>query len=325
MIKDNRTSFSKTSYSNIKKNKLIEEFTKSLYYGDIEDAIKYTGEMIASFYIKELWDTYILFYCKYVNIYNIKFPIFLYKQYTVFREIANSHDNYQIRNNMNIRNIFFYISIITCGLTKNNTIELKKIKIELSIDNLQKYLCADSQSYITKYLKKNVPKDYFISLNEFTYHLKVTNKLEYIYYWINWIIVYDSLQYKNKNILECEDRDIYMKSPGSSNIIWVLWDIILDNCENNDVIKLSINALFDLFTIRYVRANNKKKKILIYLACLFIINKHMDLNVKLKCNMSNAKIMEKNNDTFRELKKKQIINKNIDEDKESIYDIEFII
>ena len=71
-ITDNRRTFSKSSFSNLKKNKIIEHCIRSFYYDNVKEALFFTAEMICSLYVNDLWKIYIQFYCKYIHVHNIK-------------------------------------------------------------------------------------------------------------------------------------------------------------------------------------------------------------------------------------------------------------
>jgi hypothetical protein len=164
------------------------------------------------------------------------------------------------------------------------------------IDKKYSNLKAPNVEYIQRLFKDGDPKEYFIPLNELMYHLKETKNKMDIFYWIEWIITYDTLLLKNKTQLQCVKRDFAI----NTNIIWIVWEILLSFKEI-----YPIESLFNLFSIKY--KTNKKKKCIIYLCVMYIISK-VDYKIPILENMSLLKTLDENiNKTFEQIKKKEII------------------
>ena len=66
-IQDTRLVFTNT-FSGYKKTNAYKEFINSMYYQKQEDAYFWTGELLCSNCIVELWDGYIDFMCKYIQL-----------------------------------------------------------------------------------------------------------------------------------------------------------------------------------------------------------------------------------------------------------------
>lgn len=316
IIKDNRKTFNSLTFSNYKKKDIIEELILSIYYQRTNEALKYTSELLVSLYIKDLLYIYITFYCKYIHINNIKFIIYLNKKYNEFKDIANNLENdKELRNDYNIRKLFFTLTIILCNLKKENTINSMKMKINLK--NIYEHLKAPNVNYVTKYYKINDPKEYYIAFNEFIYHLEETKNNIYLFYWIDWIIEFEVLSVKNKKQLMCENRTNLTNIKENNNIIFLLWDIIISFSNSNDY----INSLFELFIIKYNRISNKKYKSVIYVCIMILIKDDINYNCKLIEDTTILNNIDlKMNNIFKDLIKKQVWIENIKTDKEKLYD-----
>ena len=115
VIEDSRQMFKKSTFSNYKKSDVIKNLTTSIYYGKQEESFFYTCEMLCSNMIIELWNVIFLIMSKYIHIYNPKLPVFIYNKYNDFRHIALKHGNdFTLRNDQSIRNLFCTIILILC-------------------------------------------------------------------------------------------------------------------------------------------------------------------------------------------------------------------
>ena len=295
-INDSRKVFNNT-FSNYKKQHAVKELINNIYYQKKDESFFWTAELLCSNCIVELWDSYIEIMCKYTHIYNPKIPIYLYKKFIEFKNLASSlNDDMELRNNDDIRKIFFSITIILCSSKRECVLDIPVFNFNFEIDKKYSNLKAPNVEYIQRFFKDGDPKEYFIPLNELMYHLKETKNKMDIFYWIEWIITYDTLLLKNKTQLQCVKRDFAI----NTNIIWIVWEILLSFKEI-----FPIDSLFHLFSIKY--KTNKKKKCIIYLCVMYIIS-NIDYKIPILENMSLLKTLDENiNKTFEQIKKKEII------------------
>jgi hypothetical protein len=265
------------------KKKLIDRFIRGIYYKDVEECLITTKVMIECMYFRELFYVYVNYYCKYIHINNIKYIILLNKKFIEFKNIANNsrNDNELISNNI-VRKIFYILSIVLVSLNKEYTITNFESKFKNNI--LEQPLKANNIEYIRKYYKENDPKEYLIAFNELVYHIEETKDISFIFYWVDWIINYEVSLFKEKKQLFCHERKIYKDN---RNIIFILWDIILElgNEKNNKYLR----ALLELFLIKYNRSSNKKYKSVILVSLLLLTKDNIDYNITL---FDNYRLME---------------------------------
>ena len=292
-IVDSRTVFTNT-FSNYKKSTAVKELMTSIYYQKNEDAYFWTAELLSSNCIIEIWDTYIEFMCKYTHIYNPKIPIYLHKKFLEFKEIAGTtNDDIKLRNIDEIRRLFFTLTLIFCSSKRECVLDIPVYQFNFEIDKMYTNLKAPNVSYIQNYFKNGDPKEYYIPLNELMFHLKETKNKMDIFYWIEWIIDYDSLLLKNKKQLQCVKRAFAV----NTNIIWIIWELLLS------FEKQPIDSLLELFSIKY--KTNKKKKCILHLCAMYIITK-VDYNIPILESGLLKNIEESINIAFEKIKKKEI-------------------
>ena len=321
-IKDNRSSFSKTSFSNLKKNKIMEHCIRSFYYDNIKDALYYTAEMLCSLYINDLWKMYIHFYCKYIHIHNIKLVIYLNKKFEEFKSIfKNIQNDFEIRNDPKMRHLFFTLTILFCKTKKENV--LTSIPIDFDIHKINENLCADNIEYAKFYFKDD-PKEFYIPFNEFIYHLKETKNIKQLFYWIDWIIEYDYFLIKRKKQVFIEKRNFLKLNNDNKNknIIWFIWDILLQySTTYHGMINKTMWCLFNLFKIKYNYHNNKQYKCILYVCVCLLIENKIETDIKLIENIEVFKdIEQKIKEIFSEIKKKEVWKEEDKSEKQKLYD-----
>lgn len=315
VIVDNRK-FSRLSFSNHKKANLLQEFTECLYYKKRDDALHWTAEMICSGFFLELWKTYILYYCKFIHIYNIKIAIYLFKKLEEFKAIQSN----DMKNDDQVRHIFFTITIIFCETKNENT--LYSMPFVFQLDQLHENLKANHVDYIKPFFKED-PKEFYIPLNEFVYHLEITQDKSSLYYWVDWLIEYDIYLTKKKRTVSIQKRSFveFKQENKSCNMIWILWEIILHYAsKKNELTQQCIRSLMGLFQIKYSVKNNKTFKGLLYVSINLIL-KDANVNIRLIENTQLFKHLYDNTQIiFNVIKKKEVWVEEAKTEKQKLYE-----
>lgn len=311
IIKDTRTKFKSTTFSKYKKSQVIKKLNHAIYYQKIEEAFFWTCELMCTNLYLDLWNIYFIFACKYIHIDNPKLPIYINKKFNDFKQIAaNISNDYELRNNKDVRLLFCSLSLILSLSNKYTILDDLNYKFNFQIENIYENLKAPHLKYIDPIFKQHDPKEFIIPFNELIYHLQDTkNKID-INYWINWIIHYDALCNSKKKHLLCVQRDIFISKNDkqSRNVIWVLWSIILKLFnQKNEKIKQIATNIFDLFCVKYVVSFNKKRKYMIYNCIELYLRENIDLNIPIIKNTNTFAHLEHNIDTiFEQLKKNEV-------------------
>lgn len=320
-IVDNRKSFVRLSFSNHKKSKVLEELITCLYYKKRDDALHWTAEMMCSSYIYDLWKIYIVFYCKYIHVHNIKIAIYLMKKLDEFKMLHKTMNENDLKNNDDMRNIFFTLTIIFCETKNENT--LSSIPFVFSLENMYDNLKANHVEYVKPFFKEGDPKEFYIPLNEFVYHIDKTKDQTSIFYWVDWLIEYDIYLTKKKKPLFIQYRNLvdFKDEKKNKNIVWILWDIIIHYSKSqHDLVKKTIIALFELFQIKYKVTNNKIFKCLMYVSIHLLVSS-VNTNIKLIENTSLFKNLYNNTQIiFEEIKKKEVWVEEVKTEKQKLYD-----
>jgi hypothetical protein len=303
--------YSGITFSNFKKSEVKKALITSINNNRVEEANNWTAELVCAGHFSELWDIILLVISKYIHLANPKLPIYIDMRFSEFKQILITtylNNELDMRNDDKIRYIF--TELITLLSLSNKKPSFEKIKIkkdEFDLINLRERLKADSMDYGKRVLRENDPKEIIIAINEFYFNIKKKN-IQLCYYWIEWIVEFDSICRKNKRKINLEIRAFpTVDTKYKYDVIWIIWEIILIESEKNDILKKIINSLLSLFSLKYTNSIPRKRIYILYF-CLELI---------LECYNFNIQVIN-NKDILRTvLKKKDIIYKNIKKNEES--------
>lgn len=290
-INDIRTQpqFKGISFSNFKKTDVRKQFIENMKKGKIEQSCYWCAELICSGHYIDVWEIIFHYFGKHIHIGNPKMIIYLEMRYSMFRDLMSSGQfisELHLRNNTQFRKLFAeVVSVVTMS---NKTHSFESIKInrveEFDLTQISEKLKASNTEYIKDIFKKDDPKELFIAINEFSYHLSPAscNTLEACY-WIEWIIEFDLICKKKKQPCYCEKRSSNpVENKFQRDIIWILWDTLFLYCEktNNQFIDKLMNSLHKLFCVKYTTAASKKRRYLLYFA-VSLLTQSVSANIEL--------------------------------------------
>jgi hypothetical protein len=303
MIHDTRTHFKSTTFSNFKKSKVLKQLENCMYYQKKEEAFYWTGELVCSGYVLELWNLFFYVMCKYIHIHNPRLPLYIEKKFNEFKSIANEQSNdLELRNLPEIRTILFSVTLLLCESKRDMILE--DLHFAFKFENIFTNLKAPNVDYIKPYFKEGDPKEIYIPLNECAYHLIETKNRMDIFFWIDWMIQFDESCTKQKKTLSCVPREFVTVK--STNMIWILFELLL-SFEEPVILHKVLHSLMNLFSIKYTPSTNKKKKYILNLCVSLIIHDAVDFSTKLIENTSVfSPIQENINLIFEQIKKNEI-------------------
>lgn len=309
-----QTDFKNISFSKYKKIKVKKELIECLLSNKIESSCYWCAELICSGHFSDLWDIIILYITRYIHLGNPKIPIYIALRFENFKDIlinGYSEDELLLRNNIKIRKIFAEIMCVLCYSNKKHSIESIKVKPEeFDMIHISSKLQAPSIEYANAIFQTGDPKELFIAINEFAYHISSTSKNAVsACYWLEWIIQYEQVCKKSKENCSCERRSFApVLDKYQMDVIWIIWDIILNECnnKNNKLITKIINSLLNIFSIKYTKSVNRRRKYVLYFAISLLIE-NVDENIEM-INKKNEiqNIVNKINIVYKDVKKNEI-------------------
>ena len=313
----NSKDFKKISFSGYQKNKVKIELIKSLLSKQIESACYWSAELICAGHFADLWEIIILYLSKHIQLGNPKLPIYIDKRFAKFKDIiSNGYIDNEIllRNNINIRQLFGEIISVLCLSKQKLGYESVKInkKLEFDMLNISNKLEADSLEYASNIYKSEDPKDFFVPINEFAYHISdKSNNSVLACYWLEWLIEYNSICRK-KEKCECERRTFApVNDKFQKEIIWIVWDVILYETKKkkNKLLTNIINSLLNIYSIKFTAAAIKRRKYILYFIVSLFIDKY-NTKIEIIENIDNIQaIIKKLHIVYKEVKKGEIAPK----------------
>lgn len=313
--KRDQSEFKGKTFSKYEKSKVKKQLLSSLYNNNIEPACYWSIELICAGHYSDLWDIILLYIGRYIHIANPKLPIYIEMRFQSFKDIILGGyvgNELILRNNMKIRKLFAEIISILVFSKKKYALENLSIKDknEFDITYLTNRLKAPNINYINNIFKENDPKEIFIAINEFNYHISNDSKdCTNATYWVEWILQYENLSKQRKIICKCETRAfVNVHEKFMNDFIWMIWESLITRSKekNNIIYNKIILSLLNLFTIKYTNSCKRKRKYLIYFA-ICLLTENIDFNIPV---ISNKQILDNIisniNVVYKEAKKNEI-------------------
>ena len=309
--------FRSISFSKFARSKVKKELLKSLNNHKIEPACYWSVELICAGHYQDLWDVLLLYMSRYIHTGNPKLPIYMDMRFQVFKTIIDNgyiDNELALRNNEKIRKLFAELVCILSRSRKKHAFESLSIKEigEFDITNLTDRLKAPDITFGQQIFKKDDPKQYFIAINEFSYHIFKSKDITAACYWVEWILQLECI-YKQKKIkCICERRALVpVNEKYQMEVVWMIWHTLIMEAKNKKMPVYSkiITALLNLYCIKYNPGVKRKRKYLIYCAISFL-TENINFEVPLIDNKEFVEnISDKINIIYREVKKNEITPK----------------
>ena len=274
--------FSGVTFSKFKKSEAKKELLNMIKNNLIESACYWSGEFICAGHYLDLWEIIIKVMGNNIHLGNPKLPLYINKRLNEFRDIIQSYNENELemRNNKRIRNIFCEIICILSLSQKKTTFDIQKInESQYNITNLKSHLTAPSVNYGRAAFTSNDPNELFIAANELAWNIRNKNSYK-AFFWIEWIIGFEDMCKKKKTILKCKNRNVPVPDKNRSDVIFLVWDIILQECKKHIDKSDIITSLLNIFCVRYTDSVRKKRRFLIYFA-ISVLCEPVNLNTQI--------------------------------------------
>jgi hypothetical protein len=318
-INDKRSSseFKGVTFSKFQKSKVRAELIQCLTTAKVEPACYWAAELICAGHYSDLWEIILLFIGRYIHLGNPKLPIYIAMRFKNFKDILSTGyigNEIAMRNNIKIRQLFAEIISILCHSRKKHSLEAIKIQKEdeFNMTHMASRLKAPTIKYVEDIFKPDDPKELFIAMNEFAYHLTPDSKNSVsACYWLEWLLEYETVCKHKKELCIGETRQFApIQDKFKNDIIWLVWDIILHECasKKNPLISKIINALLEIFSIKYSSGVKKRRKYLIYYA-ISLLTDPIDLTIDIIANKKELDLI---------IKKIGIVYKDVKKNEESL-------
>ena len=306
--------FKHWTFSKFARSKVRHELLQSIYDSKIEPACYWSVELICAGHYQDLWDVLLLYMSRYIHTGNPKLSIYMEVRFQAFKNIVQNgyiDNELALRNNDKIRKLFAELICIIANSRKKHAFESLTIKDvnDFDITNLTSRLKAPSITFAQSIFNKEDPKELFIAINEFTYHISSSKDITSACYWFEWIQQFEIICKQKKITCICGRRSFApVNEKYQMDIAWLIWHALLNEADNKRqraYLKI-IRSLLNLYCIKYSPSVKKKRKYIIYSAISFL-TENINFDVPLVENKEFIEtITKKINVIYREVKKNEV-------------------
>jgi len=312
-INDIRTSteFKGITFSGYKKSDVKTQFINNLKKNKIEQSCFWSAELICAGHFIDLWEYILFFFGKHIHLGNPKIISYLYKRFEVFRNVMHQGqfvNELQIRNHPTIRKLFAEIICVLIQSDKKNSTEIIKVirEEDYDITQINGKLKATSMDFAKDIFRKEDPKELFIAINEFTYNISNKKSMINACYWYEWIVDFNTICNKKKDVCVCEMRTfVNVENKFRKDCVWILWDALLYYSKDNTFIHTIMQAVLNMFSIKYTTATCKKRRYLFYFAISLLTEKVITNSEIIKDKKTIEAITNKINIIYKQIKKNE--------------------
>lgn len=306
--------FKGESFSKYKKTDVRNQLLQNMIKGKIEPACYWSAELICAGHFMDLWEMILHYAAKHIHLGNPKIVPYLEMRFEVFRTIIHQghHLNeLQLRNNPTIRKLFAeLIATLTYSNRKHSFESIKINRVEeFDMTQMTERLKAPAMKYAEPIFTKEDPKELYIAINEFSYHISADSRnMLNACYWVEWVIEFDLICKKRKESCLCERRlKINVENKYKRDIIWMVWESLQHYTEvmNNPFISKLMTSIQNLFCIKYTTGACKKRRYLLYFAVALLtepVPTDIDLITKKELIQNTV---EKINEIYKQIKKNE--------------------
>lgn len=319
--------FKGITFSKYKKPDVRKELMNCLKNGRIEPACYWTAELVCAGHYQELWDIIITFVGKHIHLANPKLCLYLEMRYDVFKGIVSGGyigNELRMRNNPRIRSLFAEIMCVLCNSKKKYSLEgIKVKKTDFDSTAITDKLKAPNVSYASAAFSSGDPKELFIAINEFAFHISKDSKNSLLAsYWLEWIMEFEHICKMKKQKCVGERRSTMpVESKFQMDPIWLVWELILGQTKSQQAQSQSqqsldpltpkiMQSLLKLYCMRYTDGVKKKRRYLIYFAICLLTEPVIIMTQEMVANKDTIETVVKKIDTvYKQVKKNEIAPK----------------
>ena len=305
------------TFSSYKKTDVRKELLNSLSSSKIEPACYWSAELVCSGHYLELWDIIITFISKYIHLANPKLPLYIEMRYESFKSIISNGytgNELRLRNHPKMRSLFAEMVCVLANSKRQHKYESVKIKKkeEYDIATMSQRLKAPRVDYAQEFFRERDPKEIFIAMNEFAYHISRDSKNTLLAcYWVEWIVEFETICKAKKETCRCERRShIPVDDKLQFDPIWMIWDMIVARSSQIDeyspLTQKIVNSLLRLYCIRFTPGVRKKRRYLIYFAISLLTTEYDSKIEMINDRLVIETAVENINSVYKQIKQHEI-------------------
>ena len=308
--------FKTTSFSGYRKVAVRKELVQNILNGKIENSCYWCAELLCAGHFIDAWESIIITMSKHIHLANIKLPVYIEMRFKDFRAIVDSGylgNQLQMRNNRKMRLLFAEVISVLCLSNKKYIKERIRVnKADFDVTNMTSKLKASNIEYGKSVFQLGDPKELFISVNEFAFHIsRESSDIQRAYYWLEWIMEFELICIGKKQKCRIARRTFApVQERFQMDIIWIIWACLLTEARKRDALtSKTITALLNIYGIRFTGGVKRKRVHTLYFA-ISILTEPFHVNQELVADKSKIDTIKSKMDViYKEIKKNERASK----------------
>lgn len=121
------------------------------------------------------------------------------------------------------------------------------------------------------------------------------------------MIEFETVCRGRKQMVRCDNRDYVEDRKYRGDVIWMLWDAIMESCEvrSDMFIKKVMESLLDIFKVKYTTATAKKRRYVMYMAVELLTEMVNPATEIVSDKVVLANVVENIDKVYRQIKKNE--------------------
>jgi hypothetical protein len=242
-------------------------------------------------------------------------PIYIAARFEIFKTILQNgyvDNEIALRNNQKIRYVFTEIIAVLSLSRKKHTFEQVKIDKTDGFDatHIAVKLKAPNLAFAEATFRTGDPKELFIALNEFAYHISPESKnAVQACYWLEWVLEFEATCKRNKDVCACvRRRFVSVNEKWQTLPVWMLWDSLLYETEqrSHQLLTKTMEALLKIFSVKFSNGVSKRRRFVVYYA-ISLLCESVNYSVSIMQNEKQVHTVVSKMDTvYKEVKKNEV-------------------
>lgn len=273
--------FQKFTFSGHLRTHVYKVIEENIKLGHADYTCYWVLELLCSGLVHSMWQTIFESAAKHINRAAPNVFLYLVQKYEKFSTYESQYSTLAmtgIRNNPDVRTLVCEVAATIAFCRKNKLPPLPKIKPEHDFQPLtiQESLKSPSANYGRHLVLKDDPLEIYVPLNELAFALRPESRdVTKALYWTAWLLKYSS-QFKKQNKVDlvCAERsNPFVDRAYANNIIWLLWETILDATKKSPqsgLLQPYMDSLLKLHCLRWSPSVMKSRLPFLQTAIMFL-------------------------------------------------------
>ena len=256
-----------------KTTQIVKQFRDAISNGKIEEAVHWSGELVVSGSVWQIWDT--LFAITALYYYNHRqMVVYMLDRYKRFRQAAANMADIELRNLGMVRSIIAEAAAVLASGDRRFKATRTPVADEMfALDHLRPRLRAPTRDLARPYILDDDPPEAAMCANEFA-HALTTQRLGDAQFWVEWIVALQRRCTKQKQPCVCGIRGTPSMAPKlRTTPSLLLWHVLRGVAASSPKLDTTVAAWEALYLVKYSGRVNTTRAMLLLAATFAVCNR----------------------------------------------------